>query len=399
MNDGYELAHGYDPFDGIDGLQNDDSDALLNGEESVLGSDPGSAGSPAVLYVDDDNTGGPWDGTAAHPYQTIQAAVDVATPPTLVHVRPGTYVEQVTMASGVGLYGAGAAETIVSPGGSSGATISFHTVDGGVLVGMGISAGTGSYSVSVRSHYSVISLRECACTGGWNGIGINFTGWARIVNCLLADNTDYALWVGGGTWVDVINCTVTDNPVYGLMILCGNKAVLKNTIAYGNGDDLDVGAWTPITVSYCDIGDGDYAGSNGNISANPVFASGPLHDYYLSQTAAGQGVDSPCVDAGSDSAANLGLDQLTTRTDSASDAGTVDMGCHVPYVVQGVITSISCVGNDVTIEWDAVPGTSYVVEWSSDHLVWNPVSVGQTGSWTDVGGGANAQRFYRVRPE
>ena len=42
---------------------------------------------------------------------------------------------------------------------------------------------------------------------------------------------------------------------------------------------------------------------------------------------------------------------------------------------------------------------SYVVEWSSDRVGWNPVSVGQTGSWTDVGGAANPQRFYRVRPE
>jgi hypothetical protein len=53
-----------------------------------------------------------------------------------------------------------------------------------------------------------------------------------------------------------------------------------------------------------------------------------LGDYYLSQTAAGEALDSPCVDAGSDTAANLGLDELTTRTDQVEDAGMVDMGYH-----------------------------------------------------------------------
>ena len=44
--------------------------------------------------------------------------------------------------------------------------------------------------------------------------------------------------------------------------------------------------------------------------------------------AAGQGSDSPAIDAGSDTAANLGLDTRTTRTDSVTDTGTVDLGYH-----------------------------------------------------------------------
>ncbi|OGP58914.1 MAG: hypothetical protein A2V67_20785, partial [Deltaproteobacteria bacterium RBG_13_61_14] len=51
-------------------------------------------------------------------------------------------------------------------------------------------------------------------------------------------------------------------------------------------------------------------------------------DFYLSQTAAGQGADSPCVDAGGDLASDLGLDAYTTRTDGVLDSGTVDMGYH-----------------------------------------------------------------------
>jgi hypothetical protein len=55
-----------------------------------------------------------------------------------------------------------------------------------------------------------------------------------------------------------------------------------------------------------------------------------MGDYHLSQVAAGQASDSPCVDAGSDLALTLGMDKFTTRTDHVGDTGIVDMGYHYP---------------------------------------------------------------------
>ncbi|MHC5060292.1 MAG: InlB B-repeat-containing protein [Planctomycetota bacterium] len=68
-----------------------------------------------------------------------------------------------------------------------------------------------------------------------------------------------------------------------------------------------------------------------NIEENPMFVNG----YYLSQTIAGQSVDSPCVDAGSSSAIDVGLDTYTTRTDAAPDMGIVDMGYHYSMLAEG----------------------------------------------------------------
>lgn len=48
----------------------------------------------------------------------------------------------------------------------------------------------------------------------------------------------------------------------------------------------------------------------------------------MSQIAAGQAQNSPCVDAGSDLATNLRMDKLTTRTDKVGDIDVVDMGYH-----------------------------------------------------------------------
>ena len=65
----------------------------------------------------------------------------------------------------------------------------------------------------------------------------------------------------------------------------------------------------------------------GAIDADPEFVGGPAGDYYLSQTAAGQPVDSPCVDSGNpQSPLPLG----TTRTDEIQDTNIIDMGFHYP---------------------------------------------------------------------
>ena len=50
----------------------------------------------------------------------------------------------------------------------------------------------------------------------------------------------------------------------------------------------------------------------------------------MGDTAAGQPATSPCVNAGGDQAANLGLDDLTTRRDQVADTGVADLGFHSP---------------------------------------------------------------------
>jgi hypothetical protein len=106
----------------------------------------------------------------------------------------------------------------------------------------------------------------------------------------------------------------------------GSESFVTNCIVWGSdGNDVDGSGYT---VTYSCLG--QIVPGVGNIFADPCFVTGPEGDYYLSQVAAGQGVTSPCVDAGSDLAANLGMDILTTRTDEVGDAGIVDMGYHYP---------------------------------------------------------------------
>ena len=81
----------------------------------------------------------------------------------------------------------------------------------------------------------------------------------------------------------------------------------------------------------------DYAGcspGHKDFSKDPLFvpvAQERKGNFCLSQRASGQDSESPCVDAGSSTAANLGLQRSTTRTDNAGDTGMVDIGYH--YVI------------------------------------------------------------------
>lgn len=65
------------------------------------------------------------------------------------------------------------------------------------------------------------------------------------------------------------------------------------------------------------------------IEEDPLLTAGPHGLCYLSNIDAGQAKDSPCLNAGSDDAYNLGMNEYWTRTDGVYDTGLVDMGAHV----------------------------------------------------------------------
>ena len=71
-----------------------------------------------ILYVDDDNTAGPWDGSKEHPYQTIQEGIDNAYEGYAVYVYNGTYNEKLIINKTVNLDGENRCNTIINGNGT-----------------------------------------------------------------------------------------------------------------------------------------------------------------------------------------------------------------------------------------------------------------------------------------
>jgi parallel beta-helix repeat protein len=111
-----------------------------------------------ILYVDDDNVNGPWDGTQEHPYQHIQDAVDIAGNGDAVFVYSGLYQENIRIKTSITVRGEDKDTTIVD--GAYGRDTSFDiATDYVTITGFTIqNSGTGVYiggSGSTASHNTI----------------------------------------------------------------------------------------------------------------------------------------------------------------------------------------------------------------------------------------------------
>ena len=154
-----------------------------------------------------------------------------------------------------------------------------------------------------------------------------------IGNCLIVNNSSND---GGGGVLDcyglIINCTIADNWSSEGGGLQSCQGTIVNSIIWANSAASGAQLLECSVPSYCCIQDWTGGGAS-NITDDPLFVTGGLGDYYLACTDAGQASDSPCIDAGNDTAENLGLASSTTRTDNAPDTGVVDLGYH--YITEG----------------------------------------------------------------
>ncbi|HUT04216.1 MAG TPA: right-handed parallel beta-helix repeat-containing protein [bacterium] len=231
--------------------------------------------------------------------------------------------------------------------------------------GAGISSDE-DLSTSIRN--CTISNNIAAPNSGGNSYGGGiwcYDSSPVIANCLIHDN--YAVRGGGvracNSLSNLTNCTISANLADGggaLYCTDSSSLTITDSVVWDNGDEFWVEALSSVNLTYSCI-QGGYTGV-GNISEAPLFVSGPLGDYYLSCEAAGQGANSPCMDAGSDTAEALGLDELTTRTDCGPDAGVADMGYHYP-LTSGEAPVIECSLNAAEF-W---PGDQLVAMYDIDN--------------------------------
>jgi hypothetical protein len=220
----------------------------------------------------------------------------------------------------------------------------------------GNSAGEGGGIYCCRS-FLVVMNNAISNNSAWLGGGIRLDYSSPTLSC-------NAIWAnvasgdGGGIYCSWFSSpTITNNTILGNTAVNGggifnydrSSPIITNTILWDNaattGKEIWIGGLSssqPLTISYSDVKGGHasvYIEPSctlnwwpGMIDADPLFVTGLEGDYYLSQMAAGQPSDSPCVDTGSQPVMNLNMNTCWTRTDEVPDSGLVDMGFHYgPY--------------------------------------------------------------------
>jgi predicted outer membrane repeat protein len=172
----------------------------------------------------------------------------------------------------------------------------------------------------IYCHHSSPQISNCAFTGGLaqdDGGGIYCFAFSHpeISFCTFTGNTaaltGSAVYFRTGSSPFLHDNIVSENTGPAFFIQDGGEPSFSHNCVWGN----EGGDWGNLP---------DLTGSAGNISADPLL-TGSL---FLSQTAAGQAADSPCLDAGSMTALEAGLAWAFTRTDSVPDQLLADLGFH-----------------------------------------------------------------------
>lgn len=304
-------------------------------------------------------------------YGLIQDAIQAARNGDEIIISPGTYYEAIDLL--------GKTITVRSSDGPRVTTIDGTGLDTSVVTckwgegpatrieGLTITGGNALHGGGMYTEfYSSPTVSNCKFTknaASYGGGMYNSGSTPTVIDCAFVGNT--ASTVGGGMHNDhyssptVTNCAFVGNTagagggIYnydsslalttstfsgnvaiggvggGAMFNYRSSAMLTDSILWGNyPNQITNNTSNNVTVSFSNV-EGHWSGA-GNIAVDPLFVPGPSGCFYLSQVAAGRTTDSPCLDAGSDTAANLGLNRLTTRSDEGIDTGRVDMGYHYP---------------------------------------------------------------------
>lgn len=209
--------------------------------------DLGSASEAETIMVDDDAPGDPAigdinesdpleNGTSAHPYDSLQEAIDVASEGAFIVVRPGTYYENI------------------------------HLLNKRVqLVGddpnaFGIPTIMGDYSsptIVINGSQDVThGISGFVITGGINGINCHASN-LTVTHCVIAGNEGFGLSCQDSRVV-ITNCTITDNSGFseggGLRLFEGSEVSMLNSILWNNHpSNIHVYADASLRVRYSNI--------------------------------------------------------------------------------------------------------------------------------------------------
>ncbi len=175
---------------------------------------PVEDGSGDTLYVQP-AADGAWDdpaGMAAAPsFTTIQDAIDAASSGDTVEVPSGSYIEDITMADGVNVVGAGQTETYIY------GTVTF----------------SGHSNATELSSLSLVDYTYATTGSAYTETGVTISGGSAFIEDVAAYYFNVAIDIDTATWVEISDSKIGGN-WYGVVDAGSSHMAVYNSFIYSN---------------------------------------------------------------------------------------------------------------------------------------------------------------------
>ncbi|MBN2602899.1 MAG: right-handed parallel beta-helix repeat-containing protein [Candidatus Thermoplasmatota archaeon] len=206
-----------------------------------------------IIYVDDDNVDGPWDGSLEHPYRFIQEAIDNANDGNTIYVFNGVYNKRIVIDKSVYLIGENKNKTIVTGSKTQMRVIQIEVSNVSISNFSLIDSNPTAFAQAIyasKNDYCIKNVKISNCVIRDNGKGIYLVNVENITisGCDIYNQTSFSIWIQGlVNDICVDNCLIYNN---GKDI--GDGWIYPGSINIYGGDRN----WcSNITISNCSFND------------------------------------------------------------------------------------------------------------------------------------------------
>ena len=180
-----------------------------------------------IIYVDDSNTAGPWNGTENYPYRTIHDGIAAATDGDTIVVLSGTYNEKVDITKDVSVIGENRDTTFVDAG-TIGHVIYAH----------------GAIDAEIHVSLKNLTIRN-ALGGGFDCIAFSYVISGEISNNKILNSQE-----GEGISLDhcqavtIHDNTIMNNKIAGVSVSASEQNTIENNIIQNNQKGIHLASFS-----------------------------------------------------------------------------------------------------------------------------------------------------------